>query len=270
MSNDFTHTVLGHTGLKVYRLGLSASYRPGKEAVYKAIEMGVNYFFCYGFDTQMTGVLREIFKTDREKYIVATGAYNLLLGHFNLRRTLEKRLRQLGTDYIDVFQYLGVTREKHLTEHILEEFEKFKQEGKIRFTGLSTHHRRLAGHLAAENKMDVLMIRYNAAHRGAEEDIFPYLKEHNTGLVSYTATRWSYLIRQQRGWPDNRPIPTPGMAYRFVLSNPHVHVCLTAPSNIKQLQQNITALDAGPLSDEEMKLIKDYGDLVHSKKKWFM
>jgi len=270
MNEDFTHTVLGKTGLKVHRLGLSATYRPGRKTIYKALDMGLNYFFCYGFDTHMTKVLRDVFKTKRDKYVVATGAYNLLVGHPNLRRTLEKRLRQLGTDYIDIFQFLGVTQEKHLTEHIFEEFEKFKQEGKIRFTGLSTHHRKLAGRLAAEDKMDMLMIRYNAAHRGAEEDIFPYIKEHNTGLVSYTATRWRYLIHKQRGWPKNRPIPNAGMAYRFVLSNPHVHVCLTAPSNIKQLKENVAALEAGPLNDDEMKLIKDYGDLIHSKKKWFM
>lgn len=270
MAEDFTHTILGKTGLKVHRLGLSATYRPGRQTVYRALDMGLNYFFGYGFDTHLTKVLRDVFKTNRDKYVVATGAYNLLIGHLNLRRTLEKRLRRLGTDYIDIFQYLGVTQEKHLTEQVIEEFEKFKQEGKIRFTGLSTHYRKLAGRLAAEDKMDVLMIRYNAAHRGAEEDIFPHLKEHNTGLVSYTATRWRYLIRQQRGWPPERPIPTAGLAYRFVLSNPHVHVCLTAPSNMKQLEENAAALEAGPLNEDEMKFIKEYGDLIHSKKKWFM
>jgi aryl-alcohol dehydrogenase-like predicted oxidoreductase len=270
MKKDFTHTVLGKTGLEVHRLGLSATYRPGQKTVYKALELGLNYFFCYGFDTHMTKVLRDVFKINRDKYVVATGAYNLLVGHLNLRRTLEKRLRQLGTDYIDIFQYLGVTKEKHLTGDILEAFEKFKEEGKIRFAGLSTHHRKLAGRLAADDKMDVLMIRYNAAHRGAEEDIFPFLKEHDTGLVSYTATRWRYLIRKQRGWPADRPILSPGMAYRFVLSNPYVHVCLTAPSNMKQLVENVTALEAGPLNEDEMKMIKDYGDLIHHKKKWFM
>jgi len=36
--NDFTHSVLGHTGLVVHRLGLSASYRPGKKTVHAALD----------------------------------------------------------------------------------------------------------------------------------------------------------------------------------------------------------------------------------------
>ena len=113
MTEEFTHAIFGGTGKKICRLGLSATYRPGKDVIYEALDEGINFFFCYGFDTQMTKTLRDIFKTNREKYLVATGAYNLLLGHPNLRRTLEKRLRQLGTDYIDTFLYLGVMKEKH-------------------------------------------------------------------------------------------------------------------------------------------------------------
>jgi hypothetical protein len=95
MTDDFAYSTLGKTGPRVYRLGLSGTYRPGKEVIHKAIDAGVNYFFCYGFDGQMTKTLREEFKTRRDKLVVSTGAYNLLIGHPNLRRTLEKRLRQL-------------------------------------------------------------------------------------------------------------------------------------------------------------------------------
>ena len=54
------------------------------------------------------------------------------------------------------------------------------------------------------------------------------------------------------GWLRDEPIPTAGMTYRFVLSNPHVHVCLTAPANRTQLEENVTSLQQGPLSEEEM------------------
>ena len=109
----------------------------------------------------------------------------------------------------------------------------FKKE-RERYVGMSCHDRRFAGKLAAENELDVYMIRYNAAHRGAEHDIFPHLAAYNPGVVSYTATRWRYLIRRHKIWPKDRPIPTPGLCYRFVLSNPHVHVCMTAPANTRQ------------------------------------
>ena len=60
------------------------------------------------------------------------------------------------------------------------------------------------------------------------------------------------------------------MCYRFVLSNPHAHVCLTAPSNLKQFRENLASLQKGPLDEEEMTFIKSFGDVVHHTKKWFM
>jgi aryl-alcohol dehydrogenase-like predicted oxidoreductase len=267
VTDDFTHTTLGRTGLRVHRLGLSATYRPGRDTVREALDFGLNYLFCYGFDTHLTSLIRGLPPSRRQQLVISTGAYNLLVGHLNLRRTLEKRLTQLGTDYIDVFLFLGVTKPKHLTDHVLEEFARFKQEGKIRAVGMSCHDRAFAGKLAAEGTLDVYMIRYNAAHQGAEEDIFPHLAAHDPGVVSYTATRWRYLIRRQRGWPKDKPIPSPGQCYRFVLSNPHVDVCLTAPANAGQLEQNLAALDDGPLTADERRLMNAYGDLVHTKKK---
>jgi len=266
---DFSHTVLGRTGLRVHRLGLSASYRPGKEAIYRAAEAGVNVFFSYGFDGQMISALRDLFGSRRERCILVTGAYNYIWGHSNLRRTLEKRLRQFRTDYVDLFMFLGVTKEKEFPPDVLEELHRFREEEKVRFVGISTHDRRLAGKLAAEDALDVLMIRYNAAHRGAESDIFPHLPEHNPGVVSYTATRWRRLLRRPRKWPRERPLPDAGMTYRFVLSHPSVHVCLTAPRNIRQLDENLNALEQGPLSGEEMEFMREFGDRVHESAGWF-
>lgn len=267
---DFLHTTLGNTDMSIHRLGLSSTYWPGKKTIHKAIDEGLNYFFCFGIDKQMLSVMRDLFKTNREKFVVATGAYNLLIGHPNLRRTLEKRLRQLKTDYIDVFLFLGVTKAKHFPEAAREELYRFKEEGKIRAVGMSTHDRKFAGKLAAEGGLDVMMIRYNAAHRGAESDIFPYLEKYNPGIVSFTATRWRYLIRSPKDYPKDSPIPTAGMTYRFVLSNPHVHVCMTAPSNLKHFDENMAEVKKGPLSEEEMEFMRKFGDMVYQRKRWFM
>lgn len=270
MEHNFPFTNLGKTKQRVSRLGLAATYRPGKRAIYKAVDEGVNYFFWFNIDTQMVKVLRDILQSRRENYVVATGAYNLIFGHPNLRRTLEKRLRTLNTDYIDVFHFLGVLKEREFKEETREELYRFKKEGKIRFVGISTHNRRFAGQLAAEGKLDVIMMRYNAAHRGAEEDIFPHLEKYDPGIVSYTATCWRYLLRRPRSWPRDGQIPDAGMCYRFVLSNPHVHVCMTSPTNLRQLEENLKAVRLGPLSDEEIAFMRNFGDAVYKRKKRFL
>lgn len=270
MNPEFAHVTLGRTGRNVHRLGLSASYRPGKKAIYKALDEGVNVFFFFGFDTQMTSVLREVLKSHREKFFVVTGFYNYIWWHQNLRRTLEKRLRQMETDYIDAFLFLGVMKRKEFTAQVRDELGRLREDGRVHGIGISTHDRKFAGELAAEGALDLLMMRYNAAHRGAEQDIFPQLDRFNPGVVSYTATRWTYLVRRPRTWPRNERIPTPGMCYRFVLSNPHVHVCLTAPRNEKELLENLAAARQGPLDQEEMEFMRKFGDVVHAKAGWFM
>ena len=270
MSADFQHSTLGRTGERVLRLGLSASYRPGTETIRHAFEEGVNFFFGYGFDRQLTTDLRPMLQSHRERVILATGAYNYIFGHSNIRKICEKRLRQFRTDYIDVFMFLGIMKEREFPARVLEEMCRLREEGKARWLGVSTHDRTLAGRLAEAGVLDVLMIRYNAAHRGAETDIFPHLQRHDPGLVSYTATRWTALLRRPRGWPRDEQIPTAGQAYRFVLSNPHVDVCLTAPRSKRELQENLAALRQGPLSDEEMSLMRHFGDAVHARRKWFM
>jgi aryl-alcohol dehydrogenase-like predicted oxidoreductase len=270
MTQSFTHTTLGKTGLPVFRLGLSATYRPGKEAIYKAVDEGINFFFFFGIDNQMISVLRDVLRHNREKYVIATGPYNLLWGHTSPKRTLEKRLRQLRTDYIDCFLFLGVTKEKHFPEKVREELYRLREQGKVKGVGISTHNRKFAGKLCAEGAIDVIMMRYNAAHRGAEQDIFPYLAKYNPGVISYTATRWSYLLRRPKSWPRDERIPTPGMCYRFVLTNPNVHICLTSPHNLKELEENIASLKDGPLSQEDMEFMRKFGDVVHHTKKWFM
>jgi aryl-alcohol dehydrogenase-like predicted oxidoreductase len=267
---SFTHTTLGKTGIHAFRLGLSASYRPGTDAIYRAAELGVNFFFSFGFDTQMSSALPQLFRHGREKYVLATGAYNYIFGHGNIRKTLERRLRKFRTDYIDVFFFLGVMKERELPSRVLDDMLRIREEGRVRAIGISTHDRKLAGHLATQGLLDVLMIRYNAAHRGAEQDVFPHLAPHDPGIVGYTATRWTYLLRRPKGYPTDAPVPAAPMTYRFCLSSPHVHVCLTAPRTVRELQENVEALDRGPLDEIEVKFMREFGDRVRHTKKWFM
>lgn len=267
---DFLHAELGSTGLKVNRIGLSASYRPGKKTIFKAVDEGLNYFFCFGIDNQMHAAMRDVLKHDREKFVIASGGGNLIYTSQNLRKCLEKRLRQLKTDYLDIFLYLGVTKEKYFTPEVQDELYHLKDEGKVKYIGFSTHDRKLAGRMADEGALDVMMVRYNAAHRGAEKEIFPYVDKHNTGVISFTATRWRYLLRKPKGWPKGEKIPTAGLCYRFVLSNPNVDVCMMAPTNEKQLVSNLKEISAGSLSEEEMDFMKKFGDAVYNRKQWFM
>lgn len=270
MSSPFQLRPLGGTGISVTPLGLSASYFPGKKSVHAAAEEGVNLFFAYGFDVQMVPALRELMRSRRDEFALVTGAYNYVWWAQDVRKAFEKRLRQFGTDYIDVFLFMGVMNPAELTPRVREDLSKLREEGKVRAIGVSCHDRVFFGDLAAEGDLNALMLRYNAAHRGAERDVFPHLAKHDPGVISYTATRWTALLRRPKGWPKGARIPTAGECYRFVLSNPHVHAVLTAPRSERELRENIAAVQKGPLDEEDMTFMRAFGDAVHSQKKWFM
>jgi aryl-alcohol dehydrogenase-like predicted oxidoreductase len=266
MMPDFLRAPLGKIGTPVCRIGLSATYRPGRQTVFKALDEGLNYFLYFGFDNHMTSVLRETVPARRDQYVLATGAYNLIWGHQNLRQTLERRLRQMRTDYIDVFHFFGVTRRAYFTPWVREELQAVRESGLVRAVSMSTHDRRFAVELAREGVLDAMMIRYNAASTGAETEIFPHLPESNPAVVSFTATRWSYLLRRPRGYPKAGRLPTAGMCYRFVMSNPAVHVCLMAPGNLKQFEQNLSEIRLGPLHEEDMQFMRSFGAAVGGRK----
>ena len=264
---DLSHTVLGGTGQRVFRLGLSGSYWPGEATLRAGMEAGMNYVFLFRWDRQMVRVLREALPGRRENFVVATGVANL--PNWMVRWGLENYLRDLRTDYIDVFHIFWVSAGR-LRPRTLELLQRFKNEGKIRHIAISMHARRYAGELVRQGKLDVLMMRYNAAHRGAEEDIFPHLPTSNPFVVSYTATRWGLLLKRPRGWPASGRIPTAGECYRFVLSNPNVDVCFTAPRNAAQLRENLAAVAQGPLPAEDMEFMRQFGDAVHQQHSFFL
>ena len=56
---------------------------------------------------------------------------------------------------------------------------------------------------------------------------------------------------------------TAGDCYRFCLSNLHVDVVLTGPANAAQLDENLRAIERGPLSDEEASWMRAFGKVVH-------
>jgi aryl-alcohol dehydrogenase-like predicted oxidoreductase len=127
---------------------------------------------------------------------------------------------------------------------------------------VSIHNRKRAGRLAENSPLDMLMIRYNAAHTGAEHDIFPYLAKRRPAIVAYTATRWGGLLKRPKGWDG--PLMTASDCYRFCLSNPHVDLVLTGPKNRRQLQENLSHLkENGPLPEQELRWIRDFGQIVH-------
>jgi len=254
---------LGKTGISVPVMGLSSSYGIDAAEIERAFhELGVRYFFVTPRTKPMVTALRNLIaQGHRDKLVIAAGA-NIPFG-FSVPRAFDKIRGALGVDVIDVFHLFWVQAHWYVTGQTWPAMRTLKEQGKARALAISIHDRPMARALVDELDLDVLMIRYNAAHRGAEREIFDSLPDDRAkrpGIVAYTATRWGRLLAPAG---DDGPM-TAAECYRFALGHSKVDVVLSGAGNFEQARQNAAGIDEGPLTDERLVAVRRFGDRVRA------
>jgi aryl-alcohol dehydrogenase-like predicted oxidoreductase len=172
-------------------------------------------------------------------------------------------------DYADIL-LLGLWN-KDVSSAIFDQALRLRERGLIRAIAVSTHNRPQAAALANHNgDVDVLHVRYNAVHPGAERDIFPKLPapEVRPGVVAFTATCWGDLMRPDKVAAGDK-VPTAGDCYRFNLTNPAVDLCLTGPRSVADLTAALEALEKGPMTSVEMGWMRRVGKAKYFKPRLF-
>jgi aryl-alcohol dehydrogenase-like predicted oxidoreductase len=251
-------------GKPVCRLGL-ASYgatEMTEDDVVSVLDRGVNFLNWEGqegaFQRAVAGLGR---RRDEAVVCVQLAAR----GAADAAAELRGLLAALRTDYLDVvtFYYVETAAEwQELTGPggALGYCRAAQRDGAVRRLGLTTHQRRLAADAARSGLLDLLMIRYNAAHRGAEQEVFPVTGPLGMPVIAYTALRWGALLRPTPDDPPGFAVPPAPLWYRFVLQAPEVTVALMAPTSRAELDEDLTALAAdGPLSAAEYERLAEHG-----------
>ncbi len=263
---DFTEkTILGRSGLEAGRLGVSGGYGAPAEAFEEAFERGCNYFYWGSLRRSgMTRALRNLCaKGKREELIVVVQVYNRLAAM--MAGSVERALNKGRIEYADVL-LLGWYNSPP-APRIMAAAGKLVESGKVGRLALSGHHRPAFPEIARSGAFDILHVRYNAAHRGAESEVFPELpKEDRPGVVVYTATRWGKLLNPRKT-PPGESTPRASDCYRFALSHPGVDVCITGPKNREEMGEALKTLERGPLGEEERAWMERVGDHQHGKKR---
>lgn len=261
MSGFPSRVTLGKTGLSVGPLGISGGYGVDERSIFDAFERGINYFYHGSFRRPgMTQAVRTLTQSGKRGELVLVLQSYSRFGWL-LERTFKAGLRKLGTDYADVL-LLGLFNHAP-SAGVLESAERLKSAGLVRHIAISAHRRPAFVDYASNDRYGILHVRYNAAHTGAEVDVFPHLAEANRpGIVSYTATCWGHLLEPKRMPKGQAPLRGRD-CYRFALNNPNINVCMTGPANAEQLEEALQALTAGPLSPEEDARFRELGRYVH-------
>ena len=252
MTGRLPRRPLGPGGPTVSALGLAGSYGIDADSVERAYhEYGLNYFFVTPrMDGLAEGIRRLVKAGHRDDLVIATGA--------GVQRGFDSACKALGVDRIDVFQLFWVQYHWYVTGKTWPAMRALKESGRAGLLGMSIHDRKMARALVDEIGVELLMIRYNAAHRGAEKEIFATLPEARPAIVAYTATRWGKLLTPVSGLGPM----TPGECYRFGITDPHVDVVLCGPKRWEELMVDVKGALEGPLVEPRLSEVRAFGDAV--------
>ena len=298
-------TILGRTGLEVSvaglgcggssRLGLRAN-KTEKDAILlvrRAIDMGVNLIDTadvYGTEEVVGKALETV---PRNRVVISTKRLPPL-GYpdpaAELKCGLEQSLVRLKTDYVDIYHLHSVKREEYavVLEKLVPALFQLRQEGKLRFLGITEAFREEFGHgmlqLALEDDFwDVMMVGFNMLNQSARTRVLPKTLQKNIGVLVMFAVRraLSQPARLRQVWDElkakglvdagagagEEPLnfllrgaeasSIPDAAYRFCRYEPGVHAVLTGTGNPDHLRQNLDSLLKPPLSDAVTKRLKE-------------
>jgi predicted aldo/keto reductase-like oxidoreductase len=264
--SPFLTTRFGALG-PVCRLGLACRGESGLSEVdiLYAVNRGINFLNWCGTPDGLSRAIAGLGPRRREVFVCVQLEARTAA---EAQRELEQILRELSTDYVDIITFYYVEQAAEWQQLIgpggaLAFCQTAKRAGQIGLLGVTSHQRLLAAEMAQSGLLDLLMIRYNAAHRGAETDLFPITQRLGMPVVAYTALRWGALMQPT---PDDPPDFVPPRApawYRFTLQAPAVTVVLMAPQTREELEEDLTVLEApGPLSAAEYELLAEHGQRV--------
>ncbi|MDA8192481.1 MAG: aldo/keto reductase family protein [Thermaerobacter sp.] len=203
---------LGRAGIQVSELALGSWLTYGttterdvaEQCVHTAYELGINHFDCanvYGAVPHAAeSFLGKALKPfDRTSYVLTTKAFwpvgdrpnQAGLSRKHLREQIEKSLRALATDYVDIFYCHRFDPQVEL-EEILTTLDAFIREGKILYSGVSewqAAHIAEAAQLAEHWRLHPIRASqpaYNLLHRAIEPEILPLCERLGIGVVAFS------------------------------------------------------------------------------------
>lgn len=274
-------------------MSLGTEEKAAKEIVQHALENGINYLdtadlYDFGQNEEIVGnAIREV----RDDIILATKVGNRWddvedgwrwdPSKSYIKSAVKDSLSRLKVDYIDLYQLHGGTIEDHFEETI-EAFEELKSEGLIRHYGISSIRPNVIKRFLKSSSIESVMMQYSLLDRRPEEWM-DLLDEHKVSIVargplakgilsdkmlskaSAKMKESGYLdysyqelqetiesIHSEMG--DQHKMNE--LALQYILSHQPVAAVVPGASSVQQLQENIDAVNARPLSTEALDMLK--------------
>jgi len=185
---------LGKTGLEVSRVEMGGIplTRPTEDEAIKvirrALDLDVNFIdtaYSYG-DGMSEERIGKAIAGRREQVIIATKGGGRDKGV--TPKSIEVSLERLNTDYIDLWQFHGIstfeTLEWVLERGPMEEAQKALRTGKVRHIGLSSHSLEVALKAVSSGHFETVQFPLNFVSNEAADELVPLAREHDVGFIA--------------------------------------------------------------------------------------
>lgn len=259
---------LGNTGLKVSDVSCGAISLFEPNVLRYAYECGVNYFdTAEGYlRTRSESFIGQALKDVRDKVIICTKhAYNPSekIEKSKIIQRVEASLKRLQTDYVDLAFIHNVDNIEPFmkNEEFLSAYDTLKKDGKVRFTGFSTHNAKLTLKQALEyNFAQAVLVIYNHMEGKEIEPLIADVRKKGIGVVAMKVFaggahgRLKALVNEKQSYPQ--------AAIRWVLSNPNIDTCIPTMSSYSHVEEYVSA-SGRPLTKEDIEIIKNYQALAN-------
>ncbi|OUM94041.1 MAG: oxidoreductase [Thermobacillus sp. ZCTH02-B1] len=285
---------LGQSDLYVSEIGLGCmslgtEEGPAVRIIHEALDAGVNFLdtadlYDHGRNEEIVG---KAIKGRRSEVIVATKVGNRRIpgqegwvwdpSKAYIKQAVHESLRRLGTDYIDLYQLHGGTIDDPIDETI-EAFEELKQEGLIRYYGISSIRPNVIREYVRRSNIVSLMSQYSMLDRRPEEETLRLIESRGISLIARGPLAGGILTENgaakaekdylDYGKDELREVRKRLMelcsggrtlvqtALRYALADPAVATVIPGASSLEQLRQNLSAAAAPPLTEEEIAAIR--------------
>jgi len=279
-SPKLAYRMLGKTGLKVTTLSFGCMTNSDPSLIARAADLGINHFdtaraYQGGNNERMVGLA---LKEKRKKVIISSKS--IARTKAEALADLEASLREMGTDYLDIWYLHSKSEPAEVTDELLEAQRVAKKDGKIRFPGVSTHFNmdRMLPYLEKLGQMDVVLTTYNFAMRSVARDrntdmqaprtdmagIIRKARQSGLGIV-VMKTMAGGVTRVGRGdrlyGADPQLLSkqlasedVPVAAIKWALKNESVDAAIVCMTNHQQLDQNLRAMSE-PFTPKDEELL---------------
>jgi hypothetical protein len=255
--NSVERRRFGKAGFEVAPLAISGAYGLSPSSLAAAVAAGVDLFFWEPSYDNLTRFLQR--RPNRGLRVIA-GSYHADAA--SIEADVDRARRWLRREAIDVFLLFWSRSPARVEPSAYAALARLKDAGKVRAIGFSTHDRALARAAIAASPWDVVMTRHSAAHPGAEAEVLPTARAHDTAILAFSALCYGRMI----AGPD---APTAADCYRYSLSQPGVTAVISAPRRRDELVDNLAALHAPPLADADLARLRAHGAHVRAENQRF-